>query len=59
MAKYKIGDVVTKDNKSNVIVRAIFTTTEGHLRYAVNNDEALDFVGEERLSPGPKSNLAA
>jgi hypothetical protein len=37
MAKYAIGDVVTKDNKSNVVVRAIFTTIEGHLRFAVEN----------------------
>jgi len=43
MAKYAIGDVVTKDNKSSGIVRAIFTTMDGHLRYAVDNDGALDF----------------
>jgi hypothetical protein len=59
MAKYAIGDVVTKDNKSSVVVRAIFTTMEGLLRYAVDNDGALDFVEEARLSPNPKSNLAA
>jgi hypothetical protein len=59
MAKYAIGDVVTKDNKSGVIVRAIFTTIEGHLRYAVENEGELDFVEEARLSPSPKNNLAA
>ncbi len=59
MAKYAIGDVVTKDNKSSVVVRAIFTTMEGHLRYAVDNEGTLDFVEEARLSPSPKSNLAA
>jgi hypothetical protein len=59
MAKYKIGDVVIKDNKSDVIVRAIFTTVDGHLRYAVENEGALDFVEEDRLSPSPKSNVAA
>jgi hypothetical protein len=32
---------------------------EGLLRYAVDNDGALDFVEEARLSPNPKSNLAA
>ena len=48
MAKYAIGDVVTKDNKSRVVVRAIFTTMEGLLRYAVDNDGALDFVEEAR-----------
>jgi hypothetical protein len=59
MAKYVIGDVVAKDNKSSVVVRAIFTTVEGQLRYAVDSEGALDFVEEERLSPSPKSNLAA
>ena len=59
MAKYAIGDVVAKDNKSNVVVRAIFTTIEGHLRFAVENEGELDFVEEARLSANPKSNLAA
>ena len=59
MAKYAIGDVVTKNNKSSVVVRAIFTTVEGQLRYAVESEGALDFVEEDRLSPNPNSNLAA
>ena len=59
MAKYAIGDVVTKDKKSSVVVRAIFTTVEGQLRYAVESEGALNFVEEDRLSPSPKSNLAA
>ena len=59
MVKYKIGDVVTKDNKSNVIVRALFKTVDGQVRYAVENEGALDFVEEDRLSPSPKSNVAA
>jgi hypothetical protein len=58
VAKYAIGDVVTKD-KSSVVVRAIFTTSEGHLRYAVENEGTLDFVEEARLSPSAKSKLAA
>ena len=58
MAKYEVGDVVTKDNKS-VIVRAIFTTFEGQLRYAVEKDGELDFVEEASLSPSPKSTVAA
>ena len=37
MPKYAIGDVVAKDNKSSVVVRAIFTTVEGQLRYAVDS----------------------
>ena len=59
MAKYAIGDVVTKDNISGVIVRAIFTTMEGQLRYAVDDEGTLDFVEEARLSPRPKNDLAA
>jgi hypothetical protein len=59
MGKYGIGDVVAKDSKSNVIVRAIFTTVDGDLRYAIENDGALEFVEEDRLSPTPKSNVAA
>jgi hypothetical protein len=58
MAKYAIGDVVTKNNKSSVVVRAIFTTVEGQLHYAVESEGALYFVEEDRLSPSPKSNLA-
>lgn len=58
MEKYRIGDVVAKDSKSNVIVRAIFTTVDGDLRYAVENDGALEFVEEDRLSQS-KSNVAA
>jgi hypothetical protein len=58
MGKYGIGDVVAKDCKSNVIVRAIFTTVDGDLRYAVENDGALEFVEEDRLSPSQKSNAA-
>jgi hypothetical protein len=57
MAKYAVGEVVIKDNSSRVVVRAIFTTEEGQLRYAVENEGALDFVEEARLSPLPKSNL--
>jgi hypothetical protein len=41
MAKYAIGDVVAKDNKSSGVVRAIFTTVEGQLRYAVEIESAL------------------
>ena len=46
-------------NGPRVVVRAIFTTSEGHLRYAVENEGTLDFVEEARLSPSAKSNLAA
>ena len=59
MGKYGIGDVVAKDCKSNVIVRALFKTVDGQVRYAVENEGALDFVEEDRLSPSPKRNAAA
>jgi hypothetical protein len=58
MAKYAIGDVVKKDNGRSAIVRAIFTTMNGELRYAVENEGALDFVEEAKLA-SPKTDLAA
>jgi len=48
-----------KDNIGGLIVRAIFTTIEEQLRYAVDNEGALYFVEEARLSPSPKNDLAA
>jgi hypothetical protein len=59
MAKYAIGDVVKKDNGRSAVVRAIFTTMDGELRYAVENEGALDFVKEARLTASPNNNLAA
>jgi hypothetical protein len=59
MAKYAIGDVVKKDTGSSAVVRAVFTTMDGELRYAVENEGALDFVEEARLSASPKTDLAA
>ena len=44
MAKYAIGDVVKKDNGRSAVVRAVFTTMDGELRYAIENEGALDFV---------------
>jgi len=58
MGKYAIGDAVLKDKRTSVVVRAIFTTVEGKLRYAVENDEAVEFVEEDRLSRS-SSGLAA
>jgi hypothetical protein len=58
MGKYAIGDDVLKDKRTAVVVRAIFTTVEGKLRYAVENDDAVDFVEEDRLSRS-NSGLAA
>ena len=59
MSKYAIGDVVKKDNGGSAVVRAIFTTMGGELRYAVENEGALDFVEEASLSASPKTDLAA
>ncbi len=59
MTRFAIGDVVIKDKRTSVIIRAIFTTVEGQLRYAVENEGALEFIDEARLSQGPKGDLAA
>jgi hypothetical protein len=59
MAKYALGDVVVKDKMISGVVRAIFTTLDGKLRYAVENDDAVDFVEEGRLSRDLKGTLAA
>jgi hypothetical protein len=58
MGKYEIGDAVLKDERTTVVIRAIFTTVDGKLRYAVENDDAVDFVEEGRLSRS-NSGLAA
>lgn len=59
MAKFRIGDVVSTDAGYIGIVRAIFATFEGEPRYAVENDGALDFLCEPRLSLQPGAPLAA
>jgi hypothetical protein len=59
MAKYAIGDVVKKINGRSGVVRAIFKTLNGELRYAVEHEGALDFVEEAKLSPSTKADLAA
>jgi hypothetical protein len=59
MAKYAIGDRVTKNNGRSGVVRAIFNTFAGELCYAVEHEGALDFVDEAKLSPNTKEDLAA
>ena len=49
MPKFAIGDVVDKDKSNTGIVVAIFTTTDGEPRYAVENEGALQFVLEAEL----------
>ena len=58
-AKFRIGDLVSSDAGQTGIVRAIFATFEGEPRYAVENDGALDFICEVRLSLRPGAPLAA
>jgi len=59
MANFKLGELVKKDKGGTAIVRAIFTTKEGELMYAVERDGALDFIPERRLLPPTGSELAA
>ena len=59
MAKFALGDVVRKTKGGDGVVRAIFTTKDGELTYAVENEGALDFVDETRLSHQREPELAA
>ena len=59
MTKFQIGDVVSTPGGETGIVRAIFATVDGEPRYAVENEGALDFICESKLSPRPKAHLAA
>ena len=59
MTRFQIGDVVSTDDGKAGIVRTIFTTVDGEPRYAVENEGALEFICESRLSPRPKAHLAA
>jgi hypothetical protein len=58
MAKFAIGDSVVKGKNTGKVV-AIFTTTDGELRYAVENDGALQFILENELAPYQSQNRAA
>ena len=51
MAKLSIGDSVTKANKSIGKIVAIFNTIDGQIRYAVEQEGALQFVLETELVP--------
>jgi hypothetical protein len=59
MAKFALGDLVKKDRGGTAIVRAIFTTKEGELMYAVETNGVLDFIAETRFTPQSRSELAA
>jgi hypothetical protein len=50
MAKFAIGDAVNRGKSNTGKVVAVYTTTDGELRYAVENEGALEFVLEAELS---------
>jgi hypothetical protein len=49
MAKFAVGDFVVKGKTTGQVV-AIFTTTDGELRYAIEDDGALQFAMENELA---------
>jgi hypothetical protein len=59
MAQFALGEVVGKKSGGDGVVRAIFTTNDGELTYAVEKDGALDFVDETKLLHQRKPELAA
>ena len=59
MAKFALGDLVRKNRGGDGVVRAIFTTKDGELTYAVEKEGALDFVDETKLSHLREPELAA
>jgi hypothetical protein len=59
MAKFALGDVVKKTKGGDGVVRAIFTTRDGELTYAVEKEGALDFVDETKLSHQREAERAA
>jgi hypothetical protein len=58
MAKFSIGDSVSKGKNTGKVV-AVFTTTDGELRYAVEDDGALQFILEADLAPYHPKHRAA
>ena len=50
MAKFSIGDFVANGKVSGKVA-AVFITTEGQLRYAIESDGALQFALETELAP--------
>lgn len=58
MPKFSIGDFVASGRIIGKIA-AVFITTEGQLRYAIENDGALQFVLESELAPRQLRDKAA
>jgi hypothetical protein len=59
MTKFKIGETVKKTKGGVGTIRAIFTTMDGEQCYAVENECALDFVEEAKLSAISRADLVA
>ena len=51
MPKYAVGEIVDNDEDECGVVVGVFTTSDGHPRYAVEKDGSLQFVLETRLVP--------
>lgn len=58
MEKFAIGDYVAKGNVTGKVA-AVFITTEGQLRYAIESDGALQFALEAELVPYQSQDKAA
>jgi hypothetical protein len=59
MSEYKIGETVKRIKGGIGVIRAIFTTMEGGRCYAVENEGALDFIDEAKLSAISRAEMAA
>jgi hypothetical protein len=59
MTDYRLGEAVKKAKGGAGVICPIFTTMESELRYAVEDEGALDFVDEANLSPITQGNLTA
>jgi hypothetical protein len=59
VAKFAIGDVVSRGKGKSGTIRAIFKTMAGELCYAIEHEGAVDFVEEAKLSDQSKAELAA
>lgn len=51
MAKFAIGDAVDQNRSGSGVVVAVFTTTDGDLRYAIDHEGVLQFAMESSLVP--------
>jgi hypothetical protein len=58
MAKFSIGEVVDQPKGHSGVIVAVFTTTDGELRYAVDHEGELQFPSETSLvlhkNPDPR-----